>query len=387
MHESPYCATIKVLACLTMSFTLFADAGAAPTRVYFGTFSGKGSASEGIYTVMLDPATGALTQPQVAAREDGASFLALHPNKRFLYTVCTTAGADGKREGAVAAYRIDPATGNLDLLNRQSSEGQGPCYVSVDQTGRCALVANYGSGGVAALPVAEDGSLRKAKAVIQHEGSSVNPKRQTGPHAHCILPDPENRFAYAPDLGIDKALIYRLDPAAAMLEPAGAGILAPGAGPRQIAFHPSGRFAYVINELGSTITAFTRDTDSGALTEIRSVSTLPPDFTGPNTTAAIRVHPTGRFLYGSNRGHDTIAVFSVDPEKGSLRFVEWESIRGKAPRDFGIDPSGAWLLAAGQDSDTVAVFRIDPAKGSLEFSGNEIKVPRPVCVLFLPSAP
>lgn len=382
MPESPFATSA---ASLTMLCTI-AAATASPTRVYFGTYTGgKDNTSEGIYTSLLDPATGALSAPQLAAREQRPSFLALHPDGQHMYAVCTMEGDDKKPIGGVASFRIDRGTGRLEPINRQPSEGDGPCHVSVDKTGRCAMVANYSSGSVAALPVLPDGSLRRAKSVIQHEGSSVNPKRQTGPHAHSIFPDPSNRFACAPDLGIDKILIYRLDPETALLEPNGHGTVAPGAGPRHIAFHPSGKFAYSINELKSTITAFTWDSTKGSLSEIRSVSTLPPDFTDPNTTAEVKVHPGGKFLYGSNRGHDSIAAFTIDPERGTLRFVEWENIRGKAPRNFNIDPSGKWLLAAGQDSDSVAVFRIDPATGALEFSGHEIKVPRPVCVVFLPS--
>lgn len=380
MSDSPL---VTGAASLTMLCTIAAGT-AAPTRVYFGTYTGgKDNPSEGIYTSMFDPGTGALTQPQLAAKEQRPSFLALHPNGQYLYAVCSMEDPAKKQVGAVAAYRIDRGTGQLQLINRQPSEGDGPCHVSVDKTGKCAMVANYGSGSVAAFQIAADGSLGRARSAIQHEGSSVNPKRQTGPHAHSIFPDPSNRFACAPDLGIDKILIYRMDPEAAILEPHGHGSVAPGSGPRHIAFHPSGKFAYSINELKSTITAFNWDASTGVLSPTRAVSTLPPDFSDPNTTAEIKVHSNGRFLYASNRGHDSVAVFTVDPEKGGLHFVEWESIRGKSPRNFNIDPSGQFLLAAGQDSDSVAVFRIDGAKGALEFAGQEIKVPRPVCVLFL----
>ncbi|HPA21123.1 MAG TPA: lactonase family protein [Verrucomicrobiae bacterium] len=381
MPDSPF---VTGAASLTVLCTMAAGA-AAPTRVYFGTYTGgKDNPSEGIYTSLLDPATGAISQPQLAAKEQRPSFLALHPDGQHLYAVCSMEGEGKKQIGGVSAFSIDRNTGQLNPINRQPSEGDGPCHVSVDKTGRCAMVANYGSGSVAALQIAADGSLRRARCVIQHEGSSVNPKRQTGPHAHSIFPDPSNRFACAPDLGIDKILIYRLDPEAALLEPNGHAVLPPGSGPRHIAFHPSGRFAYSINELKSTITSFTWDASNGVLSPIRSVSTLPPDFSDPNTTAEIKVHPNGKFLYGSNRGHDSIAVFTIDQERGGLRFVEWENVRGKAPRNFNIDPSGAFLLAAGQDSDSVAVFRIDPTTGALDFAGHEIKVPRPVCVLFLP---
>lgn len=383
MSDSPL---VTGAASLTMLCTIAAGA-AAPTRVYFGTYTGgKDNPSEGIYTSLLDPATGALSQPQLAAREQRPSFLAIHPNGQYLYSVCSMENPAKKQIGGVSAFRIDRTNGQLELINRQPSEGDGPCHVSLDKTGKCAMVANYGSGSVAALAVGSDGSLQRARCVIQHEGSGVNPKRQTGPHAHSIFPDPSNRFACAPDLGIDKILIYRLDPEAALLEPNGHGTVAPGSGPRHIAFHPSGGFAYSINELKSTITGFTWDASKGILSEMRSVSTLPPDFSDPNTTAEIKVHANGKFLYASNRGHDSVAVFNIDPDKGGLRFIEWESVRGKSPRNFNIDPSGNFLLAAGQDSDSVAVFKINASTGALDYAGHEIKVPRPVCVVFLTPA-
>jgi 6-phosphogluconolactonase len=254
--------------------------------------------------------------------------------------------------------------------------------VSVDHAGRNVLVANYGGGSVSVLPIGDDGRLGEATAFIQHEGSSVDPRRQTAPHAHSINVDPDNRFAFVADLGLDRVMIYRFDSQQGTLaanDPPWASV-APGAGPRHFAFQPGGRFAYVINELQSTVTAFAYDAARGALQEIQTLPTLPDDFSGSNTTAEIQVHPSGRFLYGSNRGHDSIAVYAIDADSGRLRFVEHESTQGDLPRNFGIDPSGRFLLAANQGSDSVVVFRIDGATGALTPTGQSIEVASPVCV-------
>jgi 6-phosphogluconolactonase len=243
-------------------------------------------------------------------------------------------------------------------------------------------VANYGSGSVAVLRISDDGRLESASAFIQHEGSSINPSRQKAPHAHSINVDSGNRFAFAADLGLDKIMIYRFDPAQGTLAPhqPESVSLKPGAGPRHFAFHPTGRYAYVINELDSTVTAFTCQPERGALNAIQTISTLPQDFRGENSTAEVQVHPTGKFLYGSNRGHDSIAVFAIDPSSGRLTYVENEPTQGQTPRNFGIDPTGTFLLAANQDSDTVVVFRIDVTSGQLQPAGQTVKVPSPVCV-------
>ena len=353
-------------------------------RVYVGTYTGP--KSKGIYMLRLDLATGALGAPEVAGETTSPSFLAIHPTRRFMYAVSEVWGPAGKAGGAVSAFAVAPDTGVLTFLNKQSSGGVGPCFVAVDKEGRNALAANYGSGAVCVLPIGQDGRLAEATAVIQHKGSGPNAKRQSGPHAHSINLDPTGRFAPAADLGLDKILIYKFDAAKGTLEPNDppSASVAPGAGPRHLAFHPGGRFAYVINEMGGTVTAFAWDGARGTLSELQTVSTLPPDFRGENSTAEVQVHPSGRFLYGSNRGHDSIAVFAI-ADDGRLKPLGHQPTQGKNPRNFGIDPTGTWLLAANQNSDSIVVFRIDPQTGGLRPTGQAVSVPSPVCVKFVPA--
>jgi 6-phosphogluconolactonase len=285
----------------------------------------------------------------------------------------------------VSAYAIDADGGYLKLLNEQSSGGAGPCYVSIDHLGKNLLVANYGSGSVSVMPIKPDGTLGKPTGFVQHQGSSVNPERQKGPHAHSINVSPDNRFAFVADLGIDKIMIYRLDVEKGTMvtnSPPFAQVK-PGAGPRHFAFHPNGKYAYVINEIDCTITAFAYDSASGALTEIQTVATLPSGFKGSNACAEVIVHPSGKFLYGSNRGHDSIVVYRVDLANGTLTLVEHEIADIKTPRNFNIDPTGKFCLVANQGNDSVVVLRIDQETGALEPSGHKISVPRPVCVRFL----
>lgn len=281
-----------------------------------------------------------------------------------------------------SALAIDGSTGALRLLNQQSSGGNGPCHVAVDREGKCVLVANYGGGSVAVLSLEADGRLGRLTTFIQHEGSSVNPGRQKEPHAHSINLDAANRYAFVADLGLDKILVYRFSADQGTLAPHDppAVVSKPGAGPRHFAFHPGGQYAYVINELDSTVTALSYDSQRAVLTPIQSISTLPEDFSGDNTTAEVQVHPSGRYVYGSNRGHDSIVVFAADPGSGRLTYVEHESTKGENPRNFAIDPTGEYLLAANQDSDNVVVFRIDKATGQLEPTQHMVKVSRPVCV-------
>ena len=352
-------------------------------RVYIGTYTGP--KSKGIYQSRLDLTTGALSTPELAGEAANPSFLAIHPNGRFLYAVNEVWGPPGKAEAAVSAFAIAPQTGALTFLNKQPSGGSGPCYVIVDGDGRNALAANYGSGSVCVLPIGPDGRLAEATAAIQHKGSGPDPKRQEGPHAHCIDLDPAGRFALAADLGLDKVLVYRFDSARGTLAPNDppTAAVAPGAGPRHIAFHPSGRFVYVISEMASTVTAFVYDAARGTLRQLQALSTLPADVRGESSTAEIEVHPSGRFLYGSNRGHDSIAIFSV-AEDGTLKALGHQPTQGKTPRHFAIDPTGAYLLAANQGSDSIVVFRIDPSSGRLTPSGAPVTVPAPVCVKFVP---
>jgi 6-phosphogluconolactonase len=305
-----------------------------------------------------------------------------------LYAVSEVADYKDSNSGAVASFALDPISGKLTPLNHQSSTSAGPCHLVVDRQGKNVLVANYGGGTAAALPIQVDGKLAPASSTVRHTGSSVDKSRQEGPHPHSINLDASNRFAFVADLGTDKVMIYRFDPAKGTLTPNDppAVDLPPGSGPRHFAFHPSGNFAYVINELASTITPFTYDAERGVLKTLSpkaTVSTLPPDFKGENTTAEVRVHPSGKFVYGSNRGHNSIAIFAVDPATGGLSSVGHQATGGKTPRNFNIDPDGRFLLAANQDSNTITVFRIDPNTGKLEPTPHSIEIPKPVCIRFL----
>ena len=352
-------------------------------RVYVGTYTSPGG-SKGIYVYRMDLSTGALTYESVAAGVDNPSYLALHPQRRYLYAVNEIGEFNGKPTGAVSAFAIDQETGALTPLNQQASEGRGPCYVYVDATGQCVLVANYGEGSIAALPIQGDGSIGKATTAIQHEGSSVDPARQEGPHAHMITTDPGNRYVFSPDLGLDKIMIYKLDPDQCTLTPNDEpwAQIKRGEGPRHLAFHPNGRNAYIINEMGNTITAFTYDADKGALREIQMIPTLPGGYKEVSHTADIHITLSGKFLYGSNRGHDTLAIYAINDD-GTLTALGYESTRGGNPRGFGIDPTGAYLLVGNMDTDTVVTFRIDQETGSLtETSITEI--PKPVCLKMMP---
>jgi 6-phosphogluconolactonase len=378
------CVFALAAALLALAAVPVSAAGKGEFFVYIGTYTGKGS--QGIYGWRLDAGSGKLAPLGLVAETVNPSFLAVHPNRRFLYAVSEISGSGGERGGAVAAFSIDRQSGKLTFLNRVSSKGAGPCYVTVDQTGKTVLVANYGGGSVAALPVKADGSLEEASAHIQHTGSSgVNPKRQRAPYAHSINVSPDNRFALAADLGLDQVLVYRLDAAKGTLTPNDPPFVRtdPGGGPRHFAFHPKGRFAYVINELTSSLSAFSWDPARGVLKPLQTVSTLPKDFQGDNTCAEVQAHPNGRFVYGSNRGHDSIAVFSVDAGKGTLTPVEHVSTQGRTPRNFTIDPTGGWLFAANQASGNVVLFRIDQKTGRLTPAGQTLEVSMPVCVRFV----
>lgn len=351
--------------------------------VYIGTYT-RGDA-DGVFICRFDPSNGGLEKIGSVGGVRNPSFLAIHPNKKFLYAVSEIGDFGGKQTGGVFAYAINAEDGSLTPLNHQPSQGTAPCHITVDPSGKSALVANYSSGSVAVLPIADDGSLQEPSCTIQHEGSGVNPRRQEGPHAHSINLDPANRFAFAADLGLDKVLIYRLSDDKKTLTPAARPFVSvdPGSGPRHFAFHPNGKNAYVINELSSTITAFDYDPPAGTLSAIQTISTLPEGYEGSTTTAEVQVHPSGRFVYGSNRGHDSIAVFRVDTATGRLTAAGHASTTGKTPRNFGIDPTGKYMLVANQDTDDVVVFRIDAETGGLTPTGVKLEVPHPVCVKFL----
>jgi 6-phosphogluconolactonase len=349
---------------------------------YVGTYTGRGS--NGIYSVRLDLASGMLSSPTLAGEIPNPSFLALSPDMRFLYACNEVGDFGGKKSGSVSAFAVQP-DGNLTLLNRQPSGGSGPCYVSISGDGRYVLAANYGSGSVAALPVSDDGSLREPSSSIQHEGSSVDPKRQKGPHAHCVQFDPTGRFVMGVDLGLDKIMIYAFDAGKLVPnDPPHASAAEPGAGPRHIAFHPDGKRAYVCNEMGNTVDLYDYDSGRGALNAAQTVSTLPAGDVTTNTTAEVLVHPSGRFLYVSNRGHDSIAIFTLDAGSGRMTPAGHEPTQGKTPRNFRIDPEGRFLVAANQDSHTLVAFRIDQGSGKLEPTGSSVPITSPVCVVFAP---
>ncbi len=353
---------------------------AAPTYVYIGTYTRD--QSKGIYVFRWQEAQGTLEPLGVAAEVPSPSFLAIHPNRRYLYAVNELGGNDG---GRVTAFRIDPATGKLTQLNQVSSGGSGACHLAVDKTGRTLVAVNYGSGSVASYGIGNDGYLSEPVSTHQHSGKSVDPRRQGGPHAHSVNFARNNKLAVVADLGLDQLKLYQLDAAKHTLTPAAPPEVAvkPGAGPRHFAFHPQRNSAYVINELQSTVTAFDFDPRAGTFKEVQTISTLPAGFAGENTTAEVVVHPTGRFVYGSNRGHDSIAVFAVDQKTGQLTAVEQVPTGGKTPRNFSLDPAGRFLIAANQNTNDLVVFRVDQETGKLTPTGQMLEAPVPVCVRFV----
>lgn len=349
--------------------------------MYVGTYTK--TASRGIYAFRFQPSTGRIFPVGLAAEAVNPSFLAVHPNNRFLYAVNEVSNYEGKN-GYVSAFSINPRTGQLTFLNQTSTGGSDPCHITIDQSGKWVLVANYSSGSVSVLAIESDGKLGRSSAFVQHSGSSVNPRRQEGPHAHSVVRSPDNRYLLVSDLGLDKVMIYRFDSTRGVLEPNDPPFVpvSPGSGPRHLAFHLLGRLAFQINELNSTVTSFAYDPDHGILKEIQTVSTLPAGFSGFSTTAEVSVHPNGRFVYGSNRGHDSIAVFSIDT-KGMLVPLENASTQGKTPRHFALDPTGSYLVAANQDSNNLVLFKIGQT-GTLALAGTTLQVPMPVCAVFVP---
>ena len=353
--------------------------------VYVGTYTtGK---SEGIYLYQLNLSSGELKHVATTRGVVNPSFLALAPSRRYLYAVNEVEEFALRKSGAVSAFAVDQRTGELRLLNQQASLGANPCYVEVDAGGRFVLIANYTGGNVAVFPVQRDGSLGEATDMKQYQGSSVNRERQEGPHAHCIVLDPTNRFAYSCDLGTDKIMIFLFDARNGKLMPNEQPWVQvkPGTGPRHLTLHPSGKYVFVLNELHSTITTFARDPGKGSLKELQTLSTLPADFKGTSWSADIHVSADGRFVYCSNRGHDSIAIFRIDPRVGGLTSIGHESTRGATPRNFALDPTGNFLLVANQKSDNIVVFRIDQKTGRLRSTGQGVQVPSPVCLKFTAS--
>jgi 6-phosphogluconolactonase len=351
--------------------------------VFIGTYTEpEESQSEGIYVYRMEPSSGKLSLEAVAKGIVNPSFLEIHPSQHFLCAVNEVQSFAGQDGGGVSAFSIDPSSGALSQLSDQFSHGEDPCYVSVEQTGRFALVANYTSGSIAMFPIQSDGWLGPASEVIQHSGSSVHPERQTGPHAHCILPDPTNRFAIVTDLGLDKLLVYQMDLELGKLNKHAELEVRAGAGPRHLTFHPNGGYAYLINELNSTLTGYRYQADSGMFEQLQTVPALPKDFKGENLCADVHISPDGKYLYASNRGHDSIVCFLIDEDTGQLTYRNHTSTGGREPRNFAIDPSGAFLLVANQKSNKIVTFKIDSATGALSKMGHELEVSMPVCVKF-----
>jgi 6-phosphogluconolactonase len=372
-------------AALTHSLSCSDKSGSkkpSESLLYVGTYTG--GKSEGIYIYRMNPESGELKHSSTVKGVSNPSFLAIDPERRFLYAANESGEFAGRKGGGVTAFAIDGKTGDLRKLNDRHSPGV-PCHVSVHPSGKFVLAANYGGGNVVIYPVRADGSLGEASDVAQHEGSGADPKRQDGPRAHCLIPDAAGRYVFAPDLGIDKVMIYRVDLEKGKFVPNGFAAMKAGAGPRHFDFHPSGKFAYVINELNSTLTAFAYDEVNGALTELQTVSTLPPDFSGTSYCADVHVHPSGRFVYGSNRGHDSVVAFAIDQSAGKLELIAHESTRGNWPRNFAINPSGALLLVANQNTDNVVAFHIDQQTGKLTATGQTTEIPSPVCLKFIPA--
>jgi 6-phosphogluconolactonase len=362
-----------LLGMLVMAGSLLA----ADYDVYVGTYT-KGD-SRGIYRVRLDGTTGKLTAKALSATTENPSFLALHPSGKYLYAANEIGPA-----GKVSAFSISADSGALTFLNDASAQGSGTCHLTVDKSGRHVLAANYGGGSVAVFPVLADGRLKEASDFVQHKGSSVNPRRQQGPHAHGIYVDEANRHVYVPDLGLDQVVIYKFNAASGKLTPTDPAAVKPGSGPRHFALHPKADFAYVINEMTCNVTAFSRDAKSGALTEIQTISTLPEGVTvlPAFSTAELEMHPTGKFLYGSNRGHDSIVVYAVDAKSGQLTLAQHIPTGGKTPRNFAVSPDGKWLIAANQGTGNLVVLKIDAKTGKLSETGNTAEVPNPVSIVY-----
>ena len=372
-----------LLAAISLSGVAHAaEPGQQKYLVYVGTYTDHGS--KGIYAYRFDSSTGKMTSLGLAAEATEPSFLAVDSSGRFLYAVNEIETYNGQPTGAVSAFAIQPDTGKLSLLNQVSSRGTDPAHITLDRTGKYALVANYTSGSVAVFALLKDGRLGEVTSFVQHKGSSINPERQKGPHAHAIALAPDNRFAVVADLGLDQLLVYSFDAVKGTLGTQPQVVKAsPGAGPRHLVFSTDGRFLYMLNEMQSSVAAYSYDAASGALHELQTISSLPKGFSSENTAAEIEIDPSGKFVFASNRGDDSIAVFAIDSYTGMLTHVETDSSGGKTPRNFAIDPTGSWLLAANQDSDNIVVFGIDQKTGRLRPRGDVLQVPSPVCLKFV----
>jgi len=339
----------------------------------------------GIYFCRLQLITGEMIIRGNISGIDNPSFLSMDASNQYLIAVNEVSEINGNPGGSVSSFKIDPENGSLTFINMQSTLGESPCHITIDRTGKFILIANYSGGNIIVFPILQDCMIGKNVEFIQHKGKSIIPDRQENPHPHSIILSPDNRYAFVPDLGLDKILIYRFDQKTGKLRSSDIPYISlkPGAGPRHFTFSRDGKFAYVINELDSTVTAFRYYPDKGKLKEIQTITTLPGDFTGISYCADIHIHPNNHFLYGSNRGHNSIITFSIDPSKGKLKLKGFTETLGDFPRNFAIDPSGQYLLAANQRSDNIFSFRIKPETGELTPTGYKIEIPKPVCIKFL----
>jgi 6-phosphogluconolactonase len=352
--------------------------------VYVGTYTDKGS--KGIYAYRFDPSSGELADVGLAATTDNPSFLAVAADNKHLYALNEINKFDTAETGAVTTYGLDLNSGKLTRLQQVSSLGPGPAHLSVDRSGKYLLVANYDGGSIAVFPIQKDGTLGTRTAFVQHTGSSVNKERQAGPHAHDIQATANNKFVLVADLGLDELLVYRFDATTGALSPANPPFVkvASGSGPRHFALAPNGKLVYLVNELSSTVTVYAFDDSSGRMAELQTISTLPQDFKGENSTAEITTDAAGKFLYASNRGDDSIAIFAIDAKTGKLSLVDRVKTGGKEPRHFTLDPTGNWLFAENQDSNDIRVFRVDSKSGRLTPTSRSVQVNSPVCVVFVP---
>ena len=380
---------MKITRRLLLSALLLSLVGPLPAKdsqkhylLFIGTQTEKDS--KGIYAYRYNATSGELTSVGLAAETTNPAFLAVDPAGRYVFAVNEVSKFKGAASGGVSAFSVDRHSGKLTLVNDVPSGAPGPCFLSFDHSGKHVLVANY-SGSVAVFPVLESGRIGESSAMVKHSGTGPNTNRQEGPHPHWIGTTPNDRFALAADLGNDQLFIYRFDSQKGTLTPNDppSAKLAPGSGPRHVAFHPNGRFVYVVNELLSTVSSFALDSQRSALTPVQTVSTLPAGFSGQNDTAEIEVHPNGRFLFASNRGHDSIAVFAIDQNSGMLTSVGYVPTQGKVPRNFEIDPTGSRLFVANQKSNNIVVFRIDADTGALTSTGQVLEAPAPVSLKFV----
>lgn len=372
---------VKILSSVLLCFAFAVAQAAGSCLVYFGTFTNE--MSQGIYVSRLDEATGKLSKPELAAEVSNPSYLAISPDEKFLYAANECIDLDGKQTGAVSAYVIDGRSGQLRLLNQKSCGGPGTCHVSVDTAANVILAANYADGSVKSFQLNGDGSIGADGSYIKHHGSSVNPNRQSVPHAHFIRADPSHRFALVCDLGTDKVVVYKIVSATGTLAENSFATVPPGSGARHLAFSPDGRFAHVLNEMGCTITTFAWDAAKGKLTPVETISALPPGVAAERSFTAAEIRVSGYHVYATVRGHDSVSVFTADPNTGRLIFEQNVSAGGQVPRGLGIDPTGHWLIVGNQKSNNAVEFAIDPATGKISPTGQELKIGSPVDVEFV----